>query len=154
MTGGIDMRVAVTYEDGQIFQHFGHTKQFKVYEVMEGKIMGSSIINAGGSGHGALVGYLMVLGVDVLICGGIGPGAQNALSQIGMKLCADVSGDADEAVIALATGKLECQEGATCDHHHDEHHSCGDHHGEGGCHGHDEDGHEGGCGHHGGGCCH
>jgi len=141
------MRVAVTYENGQVFQHFGHTSQFKIYEVIEGKIMGSSLINTEGNGHGALVGYLMVLGVDVLICGGIGPGAQNALSQIGMKLCAGVTGDADEAVLALATGKLECLDEATCDHHHGEHHSCDDHHGEGGCHG-------GDCGHHDGGCSH
>ena len=127
------MRIAVTYENGQIFQHFGHTQQFKVYEVVGDKIAGSALINAEGSGHGALVGYLMVFGVDVLICGGIGPGAQNALNQIGMKLCAGVSGDADAAVEAFLAGELECLEGATCDHHGEHHscgedHSCGDHH--------------------------
>ena len=137
------MRIAVTYEDGQIFQHFGHTRQFKIYEVIDGKIAGSTLINAGGSGHGALVGYLMVLGVDVLICGGIGPGAQNALAQIGMNLCAGVSGDVDAAVEAFIAGKLECVQGATCDHHHGEHPHCSDHHGEN----HTCDGHHGNCHH-------
>ena len=27
------MRIAVTYENGQIFQHFGHTEAFKIYDV-------------------------------------------------------------------------------------------------------------------------
>ena len=73
------MKIAVTYENGQIFQHFGHTEQFKLYDVADGSIIATEIVNTNGSGHGALAGFLMQQGVDVLICGGIGGGAQVAL---------------------------------------------------------------------------
>ena len=71
------MKIAVTYENGEIFQHFGHTETFKVYEVEDGRILGSEIIGSNGSGHGALAKLLNEQGIDVLICGGIGGGAHN-----------------------------------------------------------------------------
>ena len=119
------MRIAVTYEDGNIFQHFGHTETFKVYEVEDGKIISSSIIGSNGTGHGALAGLLNDKGIDVLICGGIGGGAQAALSERGIELCAGASGNADEAVKAYLRGELE-NTGANCDHH-GEGHSCSEH---------------------------
>ena len=73
------MKIAVTYENGQIFQHFGHTEQFKLYEAVDGKITHAKVVDTNGSGHGALAGFLMQNGVDTLICGGIGGGAQAAL---------------------------------------------------------------------------
>lgn len=131
------MRIAVTYENGNIFQHFGHTKQFKVYDVEEGKIVRTDIIDTNGSGHGALAGVLSALKADVLICGGIGGGAQTALAESGIKLYGGVSGNADEAVTALIAGNLDFDPDVHCEHHDHEHggetHSCGDH----GCgHGH------------------
>ena len=72
------MNIAVTYENGQIFQHFGHCQQFKVYEVEGTQILSSKVIDANGSGHGALAGFLQQHGVNVLICGGIGGGARTA----------------------------------------------------------------------------
>lgn len=131
------MRIAVTYENGNIFQHFGHTKQFKVYDVEEGKIVRTDIIDTNGSGHGALAGVLSALKADVLICGGIGGGAQTALAESGIKLYGGVSGNADEAVTALIAGNLDFDHDVHCEHHDHEHngetHSCGDH----GCgHGH------------------
>ena len=132
------MRIAVTYEDGNVFQHFGHTETFKVYEVQDGKVVASSIVGSNGTGHGALAGLLSGQGIDVLICGGIGGGAQAALAEKGIELCAGASGDADEAVAAYLRGELK-NTGANCDHH-GEGHSCGEHscadHGEdsrGGC---------------------
>ena len=101
------MRVAVTYENGQIFQHFGHTEQFKVYDVQEGKIIDAKIVDTNGSGHGALAGVLTALNADVLICGGIGGGAQAALAAANIKLYGGVSGNADDAVAALLDGNLE-----------------------------------------------
>ena len=122
------MRIAVTYENGEIFQHFGHTEQFKIYDVEDGKIISSKVVDAGGSGHGALAGVLSALKVDALICGGIGGGAQNALAQAGIRLFGGVSGNADEAVNALLAGNLGYNPNVHCDHHdHEAGHSCGDH---------------------------
>ena len=123
------MRVAVTYENGEIFQHFGHTEQFKVYDVEDGRILSSEVVDTNGSGHGALAGVLNALKVDALICGGIGGGAQMALAEAGIKLYGGVSGSADAAAQALAEGKLDFNPAVRCDHHdhHGEGHSCGSH---------------------------
>ena len=118
-------RIAVTYENGEVFQHFGHTEEFKVYEVEDGKIVNSEIIGSNGSGHGALAGMLGENRIDLLICGGIGGGAQAALQERGIELCAGASGNADEAVKAYLSGEL-VSTGANCSHH-GEGHSCGEH---------------------------
>ena len=126
--GGLVMKIAVTYENGQIFQHFGHTQQFKIYEIADGKIAGSEVIGTGGSGHGALAGFLMQKGVDTLICGGIGGGAQTALANAGIRLYGGVSGDADAAVNALLDGSLGYDPDVHCNHHgHEGHSDCGLH---------------------------
>ena len=98
------MKIAVTFEKEMIFQHFGHTEQFKIYEVENGKIVFSQIISTAGQGHGALAALLAANSVDVLICGGIGGGAQMALSEAGIRLYGGVQGVADEAVAALLHG--------------------------------------------------
>ena len=134
------MKIAVTYDNGNIFQHFGKTEFFKVYEVEDSKVISSEVIGSNGTGHGALAGLLAEQNVDVLICGGIGGGAQAALTEAGIQLCSGAQGDADQAVEAYLKGEL-VSVGANCDHHHGEGHSCGSH----------EDGHScgsgcGGCG--------
>lgn len=138
------MRIAVTHENGQIFQHFGHTEQFKIYETEDGKVTSTRIVDTDGQGHGALAGLLTQLGAEVLICGGIGGGAQMALASAGIRLYGGVSGACDDAVLALLGDKLGYDPDVKCDHHEHEHghhgHTCGDH----GCGKHD-------CGHHG---CH
>lgn len=125
------MRIAVTYENGEIFQHFGHTEQFKVYDVEDNKIVSSQVLDTNGSGHGALAGILQALNVDVLICGGIGGGAQMELSKAGIKLYGGVSGNADNAVNALLGGTLDFKPDVKCSHHEHEHggeaHTCGEH---------------------------
>ena len=122
------MKIAVTYENGQIFQHFGHTEKFKVYEVENGVIHSTQVVSPNGSGHGALAGFLAQYEVDTLICGGIGGGAQVALAQAGIKLYGGVAGDADAAVEALLADKLEFNPNVRCNHHHhEEGHACGDH---------------------------
>ena len=133
------MKIAVTYDNGNIFQHFGKTEFFKVYEVEDNKVVSSEVIGSNGTGHGALAGLLADQDVDVLICGGIGGGAQAALEEAGVELCAGARGDADQAVEAYLKGEL-VSTGANCDHHHEEGHSCGHH----------EEGHT--CGNCGGSC--
>ena len=134
--GEHQMRIAVTYENGEVFQHFGHTEQFKLYDVENGAIVRSQVVDSNGSGHGLLAGFLKEAGVDALICGGIGMGAQTALAEAGIRLYGGVTGSADEAAKALAEGRLTFDPNARCDHH--EHHGgdcghnhCADHH----CHG-------------------
>ncbi len=120
-------KIAVTYEDGNVFQHFGHTEQFKVYEITDGKITDTQIADTQGSGHGALAGVLSAMDVDTLICCGIGAGAQAALAEAGIQLYGGVSGSADEAVNALLAGELVFQPDVQCSHHgHGEHHACGE----------------------------
>ena len=135
------MRVAVTYENGQIFQHFGRTETFKVYEIQDGAVVSAEVTGTNGSGHGALAGVLTDLKAEVLICGGIGGGAQMALAAANIKLYGGVSGDADAAVQAFLNGELDYNPNVQCNHHgheHDEGHACGDH----GC------GSDHHCGHH------
>lgn len=137
------MKIAVTYENGQVFGHFGRTEQFKVYEVENNEVISSEVIGSNGAGHGALAGVLDENQIDILICGGIGGGAQSALASVGIEVVSGAAGDTDEVVAAYLKGELQSA-GTTCDHH-GEGHTCGHH----------EDGHH--CGHHEeGGCggCH
>ena len=137
------MKIAVTYENEQIFQHFGHTEQFKVYEIEDNTIISSEVIDTNGQGHGALAGLLKTIGADVLICGGIGGGAQMALADAGIKLYGGVSGSCDAAVEAFLDNNLGYNPNVRCDHHDHEHeeggHNCGDH----GCGSHNCSGHSG-----------
>lgn len=133
------MRIAATYENGNIFQHFGRTQQFKIYDVENGEIIHSEILDTNGQGHGALAGVLAAAKADVLICGGIGGGAQAALANANIQLYGGVSGDVDEAVKAFIAGNLTFNADVHCDHHDHEHgdqgRSCGDHGcGSGHCH--------------------
>ncbi|MCM1217071.1 MAG: NifB/NifX family molybdenum-iron cluster-binding protein [Lachnospiraceae bacterium] len=123
------MKIAVTYENGNVFPHFGHTEYFKVYEIADGKVADSRVVSTNGSGHGALAVLLSDLGVDTLICGGIGVGAQMALKEAGVQLYGGVSGSADTAVEALLAGNLGFDPDVHCDHHgHGERHDCGGEH--------------------------
>lgn len=142
------MKIAATYDNGNIFQHFGKTEFFKVYEVEDNKVVSSEVIGSNGTGNGALAGLLAEQGISVLICGGIGGGAQSALAEAGIELCSGAQGDADAAVEAYLKGEL-VSTGVNCDHHHEEGHSCGSHEDGHSCGGHEE-GHS--CGNCGGGC--
>lgn len=134
--GEHSMRIAVTYENGEIFQHFGHTEQFRVYDIADGKITSAQVVGSDGLGHGALADFLKNNGIDVLICGGIGGGAQTALANAGIRLYGGVSGNADAAVQAFLDGKLDYNPDVKCNHHaHGEEHTCGSHGcGSHGCH--------------------
>ena len=127
------MKIAVPFEDGQVFQHFGRSAQFKFYEAENGQLLRTEVIPTNGQGHGALAGFLVQHGADVVLCGGIGTGAQVALMQAGIQLFGGLSGDADAAVADYLAGKLVFDPDIHCTHHdHDEGHSCGSHCG-GGC---------------------
>ena len=116
------MKIAVAYENGEVYQHFGHTAQFKLYRVDGGRITDWEVVDVNGSGHGALAMLLASLQADALICGGIGGGARAALAEAGIALYGGVKGDADEAAEAFAAGVLEYDPCASCSHH-----GCGSH---------------------------
>lgn len=121
------MRIAVTYEAGKVFQHFGRTEFFKIYDIEGTEIKKSGVYGSQGAGHGALAWVLANAGVELLICGGIGGGAVQALANAGIQVIAGASGDVDEAVNAYLAGNL-VSTGSNCNHHHhEEGHSCGDH---------------------------
>ena len=133
------MRFAVTYDNEQIFQLFGHTEQFKIYDTENNQIVSKIVISTNGQGHGALSSFLSENNVDVVICGGIGAGAINALNEFGIKLFGGVSGDCDKAVEEFLKNKLNFNPNARCSHHDHEHgessNSCGKHGcGKGSCH--------------------
>ena len=134
------MKIAVTYENGQVFQHFGHTQMFKLYEIKDHEITATELLDTKGSGHSALVTLLKANQVDTLICGGIGGGAQAALADAGIRLLGGVQGGADEAVGAFLSGSLQYDPDVRCSHHehHGEGHDCASHGGHtcgGHCHG-------------------
>ena len=93
------MKIAVTYENGQVFQHFGHCEQFKLYDAADGAVTSSQVVSAAGSGHGAL-------------------------AEAGIQLYPGVSGGADESVEALLKGTLSYDPNTQCAHHHEEGHQC------------------------------
>lgn len=124
------MKIAVTYENGNVFQHFGHSEHFKIYDVTDGKIVGEQVVDTNGSGHGALAGFLKDNGVNVLICGGIGGGAKMALAEAGIELYGGVSGEADSVVLDFLNKKLNYNPDVHCEHHHS-HENCGEN--KGGC---------------------
>ncbi len=129
------MIVAVTYENGMVFQHFGHTAQFKLYTVENNAVQNSRLLSTGASGHGALANLLQAAGVNTLICGGIGAGAKDALAKCGITVYPGVTGNADQSVQALLSGTLHFVPDIQCSHHHENGHTCGeDKHGCGGNH--------------------
>lgn len=124
------MKIAVTYNNGDIFQHFGHCESFKIYDIENNEIKDTEVLDSDGSGHSALADLLNNHKVDVLICGGIGGCAVAALSEYGIELYAGQQGSADDAISKYLAGELEQVSEANCSHHH-EHgshsggHSCG-----------------------------
>lgn len=119
--GGKIMKIAVTYENGEVFQHFGHTENFKVYTVEDGKILASEIISSNGTGHESLAGMLKNLGVETLICGGIGGGAKIALAQEGITVYPGTSGNVDDVIKSLLDGTINYNPDIQCSHHNHTH---------------------------------
>ena len=120
------MIIAVTYEAGLVFQHFGHTASFKLYEIKDNAVAETRVVDTNGSGHGALAVFLKALKVDAVICGGIGGGAQMALAEAGIQVYGGVRGDADDAVTDFLAGQLAYNPNVRCSHH-GHGHNCGDH---------------------------
>lgn len=101
------MRIAVTHDKGRIFPRFGHTPQFKFYNIDRGKTYREQIIDTPArKGHAALTEFLKMLSTDILICDRLGDGAQKALEAAGITIYPGISGNADQAVISYILGTL------------------------------------------------
>lgn len=125
------MKIAVTTENGNIFQHFGKCKEFTIYTIADGKITDKKVLDTSDSGHSALAVLLGKNNVDTLICGGIGGGAREALKQNRISLVPGVTGNSEEAVTSYLEGKAIGDPDYVCNHHdheHDHGHSCNCHH--------------------------
>lgn len=117
--GGSQMKIAVTTENGMVFQHFGHSKEFTIYEVENEKVKSKENLDTGASGHGALADVLKLNSVDILICGGIGAGAKNALREKRIEIVPGVEGKADEMVVKYLSGEKIGNPDLVCTHHHE-----------------------------------
>ena len=117
------MKVAVTYEKetGNVFQHFGKTQYFKIYQIEDGKIVSSQVVDNGGNGHHDIPPYLKSLGVETLILGNRGQGAIEAIAASGLKEVPGITGSADDAAELFAKGELKPNFEAKCDHHGEHH---------------------------------
>ena len=115
------MKVAVTYEKetGNIFQHFGKTQYFKIYQIEDGKILSSEVIDNDGNGHHAIPPYLKSHGVETLILGNRGQGAIEAIAASGLKEMPGITGSA--AAELFAKGELKPNFEAKCNHHGEHH---------------------------------
>ncbi len=127
--GTKNMRIAIPWENEEIFQHFGHSEAFKFYEVENNAVCSAKVVPTNGAGHGALADFLKENRADVLICGGIGGGAKEALTQAGIQIYGGAAGKADEAAAAFLAGTLSYDPNVHCTHHqeHAGEHSCGGH---------------------------
>ena len=108
------MIVATTYENGEVFQHFGHTEHFKIYDVEGGRIVACKVIATNGVGHAELANFLKLRGVDVLICGGLGNCARDALGKARIRIYGGVQGECDKVVQEFVDGRLEYDPSAHC----------------------------------------
>jgi predicted Fe-Mo cluster-binding NifX family protein len=118
------MKIAVTTEGNQIFQHFGKCPTFTIFTVENGAIQEKATIDASQNGHAALTGFLKELGVEVVICGGIGGGAKQMLSSAGIKLISGIAGNIDSAVNSYLLGNLNDLGGACNHEEHGQDHVC------------------------------
>lgn len=120
-------RIEVTYQNREIFQHFGHTEQFKVYGIEAGKISSSQIVASDGLGHGALAGFPLCNGMMYGFVV-VSEAVHKPLLQCRNQLCEGISSSGDDAVHSLPDGKLYYNPNIICNHHnHEEGHSCGSH---------------------------
>lgn len=118
------MKIAVTTDGNQVFQHFGKCPVFTLYTAENGKVLKKELLDASASGHAALTAFLKDAGADTVICGGIGEGARNMLTAAGIRLFSGVTGEIDAAVDALLDGTL-CDMGGGCSHEgHEGNHTC------------------------------
>ena len=117
------MKVAICFDKGRVFQHFGRTKEFKIYEIKDNKVTDFYYVEVNGEGCSTLVPVLKANHINVLICGGLGEGAFNHLTEAGIIVVSGVEGEVDEVIGEFNEGTLKYSETPNC-HHHDHDENC------------------------------
>ncbi len=130
------MKIAIPFENENIYKHFGHTEKFSFYDVINGEIQNSKKVETNGAKHRAVADFLVSNNIDTVICGDIGHGAKRILESNNIKVYPGIDGSINNAISALLDGTLPENKEATCEnhemhshHHHD--HSCGNVQGQG-----------------------
>lgn len=122
------MKIAITYDNGYVFQHFGHTEKFQIFEIENNKIKETYLLDCNGVGHCALVNVLIEEGIDSLICGGVGGGAISALNKAKIKVFPGVHGEISQIIQLYLNNELCESYESNCDHHDENHHKNHEHH--------------------------
>ena len=107
------MKVAVAYENGEIYGHFGHCACFAIYEYGEyvHECTKTLVETGDREGHQAMADLMREQGVDAVIVGQMGGEAKALLLSYGIVPVAGYSGDADTAADLLVTGQLPISPG-------------------------------------------
>ena len=122
------MKYAITMEHNIVFQHFGKCPQFLIVDVKDKTIVSKQLLLSNGAGHGALAKLLADAAVDVLVCGGIGGGARNALAEYNISVIAGQKGNVDMIIDMIKQDSIQDDPSGSCNHHHEDgHHDCGGH---------------------------
>ena len=109
------MRYAIAVEGGQVSGHFGRCERFLLVDIEDGQVQGREEMPCPAHQPGALPRLMVDKGVDVVVCGGLGPRAQEMLADWGVQVLAGVSASVEEAIAGLTSGTLAVGQ-STCDH--------------------------------------
>ncbi len=117
------MKIAMPKNGEMINQHFGQSKSFLIATLEDNRIVDTKELSSEAlqHNHAGLSGLFMTEGVSLVITGGIGQPALNALKEKGLEVIKGASGKCDEVLAMYVKGKLSDQN-VTCDHHGEHHH--------------------------------
>lgn len=115
------MRVAMPMEDGYVSEHFGRARYFVIADIENGEVKSKEIVENpvyGAHRPGAVPSFLLKKGVQCIVCGGMGPSAEQIFRRKGIEVMMGISGKIDEVLEKLAKGELEGGENLrnVCEH--------------------------------------
>ena len=112
------MRVAITYDDGNVFMHYGKTREFIIFEIENNEIKNEFILPCGEYSHHTLADLLSINNVDVLICGGCGGHAIESLEAKNIKIYNGACGDVHNVIKQYINEELTFNGATECGCHH------------------------------------
>lgn len=121
--------IAIPTEGDMVNAHFGRSQAFTIFAIEDGKVTGSEVLDTKGyeHQHSGIAQLLKTKKVEVVLCGGIGPGAIAGLENAGLEVLRGASGLAQAAAQVYADGTFIAST-AVCNHDHGHDHSGHHHH--------------------------